>query len=227
MIELCSVSKSYVMGEQVIQVLKNVSLRVNPGEFVSIMGPSGSGKSTLMHIMGCLDIPTAGSYRFRGEPVETRSGIELARLRNQEIGFVFQNFHLLPRMTALKNVELPLVYAGIRKEARRARAEKLLSDVGLSDRMHHYPNELSGGQKQRVAIARALANEPSVLLADEPTGALDSATGRGIMELFQRLNAEGMTIVLITHDPNVARYAQRVIYLVDGEIVEEREREAT
>jgi putative ABC transport system ATP-binding protein len=225
MMELCSVSKSYVTGDQVVQVLKNVTLTVQPGEFVSIMGPSGSGKSTLMHIMGCLDVPSEGSYRFRGVPVEVQSGVELAKLRNQEIGFVFQNFHLLPRMTALKNVELPLVYAGVRKEARRARAEQLLSDVGLSDRMHHYPNELSGGQKQRVAIARALANQPSVLLADEPTGALDSATGRGIMELFQRLNDAGMTIVLITHDQNVARYAKRIIYLVDGEIVEERERE--
>jgi putative ABC transport system ATP-binding protein len=223
MMELRSVSKSYVTGDQVIQVLKNVTLSVHPGEFVSIMGPSGSGKSTLMHIMGCLDVPTEGSYRFRGVPVETQSGVELARLRNQEIGFVFQNFHLLPRMTARRNVELPLVYAGVRKEARRARAEQLLSDVGLSDRMNHYPNELSGGQKQRVAIARALANRPSVLLADEPTGALDSTTGRGIMELFQRLNDAGMTIVVITHDPNVARYAKRILYLVDGEIVEERE----
>jgi putative ABC transport system ATP-binding protein len=223
MMELRSVSKSYVTGDQVIQVLKNVTLSVHPGEFVYIMGPSGSGKSTLMHIMGCLDVPTEGSYRFRGVPVETQSGVELARLRNQEIGFVFQNFHLLPRMTARRNVELPLVYAGVRKEARRARAEQLLSDVGLSDRMNHYPNELSGGQKQRVAIARALANRPSVLLADEPTGALDSTTGRGIMELFQRLNDAGMTIVVITHDPNVARYAKRILYLVDGEIVEERE----
>ncbi len=205
-------------------MLKDVSLDVSEGEFVSIMGPSGSGKSTLMHIIGCLDVPTSGSYQFRNQLVGEMSAVELARLRNQEIGFVFQNFHLLPRMTALRNVELPLVYAGARKDVRRARALHLLSEVGLAERTHHLPNELSGGQKQRVAIARALANQPSLLLADEPTGALDTATGKDIMTLLQKLNESGMTIILITHDPHVASYARRVIRLVDGQIVDDQGR---
>jgi putative ABC transport system ATP-binding protein len=224
LIRLRNVCKSYPSGDTELRVLKEVSLDVSEGEFVSIMGPSGSGKSTLMHIIGCLDVPTSGSYQFRNQHVGELSPVELARLRNQEIGFVFQNFHLLPRMSALRNVELPLVYAGERKDVRRARAMRLLSEVGLADRMHHLPNELSGGQKQRVAIARALANQPSLLLADEPTGALDTATGKDIMTLFQKLNENGMTIILITHDPHVASYATRVIRIVDGQIVDDQGR---
>jgi putative ABC transport system ATP-binding protein len=219
MIEFVSVTKSYRVGEEKLTVLDQVSLTIEQGEFVSIMGPSGSGKSTLMHIMGCLDTPTAGHYRFLGNVVDDYTPVQLARIRNQEIGFVFQNFHLLPRMSALKNVELPMIYAGDNRTKRRARARDLLRQVGLQERMNHLPNELSGGQKQRVAIARALTNHPSLLLADEPTGALDTSTGREIMELFRQLNGAGVTVVLITHDPEVANHARRVVKLVDGRIV--------
>jgi putative ABC transport system ATP-binding protein len=218
-IELSNVSKSYPVGDTFLTVLKDIHLSVESGEFVAIMGPSGSGKSTLMHILGCLDMPTTGTYLLNGRRVNDLSAQELAHVRNKEIGFVFQNFHLLPRMTALQNVELPLVYAGVPRRARRERAAELLASLGLKDRMGHYPNELSGGQKQRVAIARALANQPSLLLADEPTGALDSATGGDIMRLFRDLNQLGMTIVLITHDAEVAMNASRIVRIRDGEII--------
>lgn len=221
MIQLQNVSKTYEVGDNRLTVLKNVHLTIESGEFVSIMGPSGSGKSTLMHIMGCLDVPSEGEYRLRGRAIESMSSEELAHVRNREIGFVFQNFHLLPRMTAIRNVELPLVYAGERRDVRHARAHELMRQVGLHERMHHYPNALSGGQKQRVAIARALANQPSILLADEPTGALDSSTGREIMDVFHALNEQGVTVILITHDADVAAHAQRVIRLADGEVVAE------
>ncbi|MCL6592675.1 MAG: ABC transporter ATP-binding protein [Alicyclobacillus sp.] len=221
MLELTGVSKSYRVGDSELTVLSDVSLTVWPGEFVSVMGPSGSGKSTLMHILGCLDAPSTGQYRLAGREVASLGPVELARVRNQEIGFVFQNFHLLPRMTALRNVELPMVYAGVPRAERRSRALQLLTQMGLEDRAQHRPNELSGGQKQRVAIARALANRPRLLLADEPTGALDSATSREILNLFQQLHRQGATVVLITHDPDVASYAERVIRVVDGRIVGE------
>jgi putative ABC transport system ATP-binding protein len=226
-IELFNVSKSYPNGDTVLTVLRDIHLSIEPGEFVAIMGPSGSGKSTLMHILGCLDMPTSGTYLLNGRRVNDLSSEELAHVRNKEIGFVFQNFHLLPRMTALQNVELPLVYAGVSRRARRERAAELLTSVGLDDRIGHYPNELSGGQKQRVAIARALANRPSLLLADEPTGALDSATGRDIMRLFRDLNHSGMTIVLITHDAEVAMHAKRIVRVRDGEIIGDERGEAS
>lgn len=221
MIQLQQVSKTYRIAAEELTVLRRVNLHVVEGEFVSIMGPSGSGKSTLMHIIGCLDFPTEGTYLLDDANVTNRSLRELATIRNQKIGFIFQNFHLLPRMTAIRNVELPMMYAGIARKKRRERALQLLEDVGLADRAHHLPNELSGGQKQRVAIARALANQPKLLLADEPTGALDSTTGQEIMNLFSNLNQNGMTILLITHDHNVASYANRMIRLADGAAVGE------
>jgi len=214
------VTKTYAAGDAVLTVLRDIQLVVEEGEFVSIMGPSGSGKSTLMHILGLLDTPSGGSYSFRDRPVEALSPVELAHLRNQEIGFVFQNFHLIPRMSAEKNVELPLVYGGWTRATRRARAAEMLLEVGLGDRAGHLPSQLSGGQKQRVAIARALANRPSLILADEPTGALDTTTGGEIMQMFRELNERGVTVVVITHDPVVAAYAHRVIRLVDGQVVQ-------
>jgi putative ABC transport system ATP-binding protein len=221
MIALRNITKTYPSGVDELTVLQHVSIEIEQGDFVSIMGPSGSGKSTLMHIMGCLDIPSQGEYVLNGVAVSELSGDELARIRNQQIGFVFQNFFLLPRMTALKNVELPLVYQGMSKRERLAQASTLLTQVGLQDRLHHFPNELSGGQKQRVAIARALANEPAIVLADEPTGALDQTTGAEIMHLFRELNQGGVTIVIITHDPAVAKVANRVVHLVDGKVVKD------
>lgn len=221
MIALRDITKRYDVGEETLTVLKEIDLTIEDGEFVSIMGPSGSGKSTLMHILGCLDLPTSGSYLLDDIEVAKRTKRELAQLRNQSIGFVFQNFHLLPRMSALRNVELPMMYAGVPRATRRARATQLLAQVGLTERARHLPTALSGGQKQRVAIARALANSPRLLLADEPTGALDQATGADIMELFRQLHEAGMTIVVITHDPSVASCAQRTISLVDGVIQEE------
>lgn len=217
--QLASVFKHYSTGAGRLTVLRDVSLTIAAGEFVSVIGPSGSGKSTLMHILGCLDVPSEGTYRFQDLNVGTLDASALARIRNREIGFVFQNFYLLPRMSALRNVELPMVYRGVPRAERRRRAEALLERVGLADRIHHLPNELSGGQRQRVAIARALANDPAVILADEPTGALDTQTGREIMALFRALNEQGVTVVVITHDPDVARTARRMIRLVDGRIV--------
>ena len=214
------ITKEYQMGDEVSVVLKGIDLTVYKGEFLAILGPSGSGKSTLMNIIGCLDVATSGRYTLHGQPVEEMSEAELARLRSAEIGFVFQNSQLLPRLTAQKNVELPLIYAGVGPKERRRRARELLARVGLSDRMDHYPNQLSGGQQQRVAIARALAGNPTLLLADEPTGALDQKTGRQVMALFRELNEEGRTIIMITHDMNIAKNARRVVHIIDGELTE-------
>jgi putative ABC transport system ATP-binding protein len=207
------------MGDQEIRALDGVSLEIQTGDFVAIMGSSGSGKSTLMNIIGCLDVPTSGSYSLNGQEISGQNDEDLARTRNLHIGFVFQNFNLLPRMTAVENVELPLLYAGVRPQDRRTRAEEALKSVGLDARMHHRPSELSGGQQQRVAIARAIVNQPKLLLADEPTGALDSKTSVEIMDLFTRLNNQGMTVVLVTHEPDIATFAKRVIRLRDGKII--------
>lgn len=221
MIELQGVSKSYQVGEMTIPVLKNIHLSVKEGEYVSIMGPSGSGKSTLMNILGCLDRPTEGVYRLNGKDVSQEDEVGLAALRNQTIGFIFQQFQLLPRMNAQKNVELPLIYRGFSKKEREKNAQEALQRVGLEDRRHHRPNELSGGQQQRVAIARAIVTEPLILLADEPTGNLDSVASKNILDLFDELHQEGRTIVMITHDAEVAARADRQIVLRDGEIVED------
>ena len=217
---MCDICKAYRLGDEDMPVLKNVNLSLEEGEYLSILGPSGSGKSTLMNIIGCLDIATSGEYRLHGCMIDDLSETELARIRSHEIGFIFQNSQLLPRLTALKNVELPLVYAGVAPRERRRRAEEMLGRVGLSDRLHHLPSQLSGGQQQRVAIARAMINSPSLLLADEPTGALDQKTGRQVMKLFGELNAEGRTIIMITHDAGIAEYARRVAHIIDGELTE-------
>jgi putative ABC transport system ATP-binding protein len=218
LIETVDLWKTYVMGTEEIHALRGVSLQIERGEYVAIMGPSGSGKSTLMNLIGCLDTPTKGSYLLNGKQVSQMNDNELARIRNEEIGFVFQTFNLLPRATALHNVELPLVYAGVPSKDREARARTALEKVELAQRMTHRPNELSGGQRQRVAIARALVNNPSILLADEPTGNLDSKTGAEIMALFERLHKSGNTIVLVTHEADVAAFAYRTIQIRDGQV---------
>lgn len=222
-LKLEHIYKDYIQGKMTVPVLKDVSLYVEEGEYVAIMGPSGSGKSTLMNIIGCLDLPTSGSYELAGSDVLSLNENKLADLRLGTIGFVFQNFQLLPRMSALENVALPLVYAGMRKKVRRERAREALVRVGLEDRTSFNPTQLSGGQKQRVAIARAMVNKPKILLADEPTGALDSRSSAQVMELFQKLNEEGVTVVMITHDPGIAHHAKRIVDIFDGEISEHRE----
>ncbi|MCZ2079473.1 MAG: ABC transporter ATP-binding protein [Bryobacteraceae bacterium] len=210
--------KTYVMGDQEIHAVSGVDVQIKRGEYVAIMGPSGSGKSTLMNLIGCLDTPTKGEYYINGRLVSSMNDDELARIRNQEIGFVFQTFNLLPRATALHNVELPLIYSGIPAEVRLEKAKMALRHVDLDQRMYHKPNELSGGQRQRVAIARALVNDPSILLADEPTGNLDSATGNEIMALFESLHQQGNTIVLVTHEHDIAVHAHRVVHVRDGKV---------
>lgn len=218
-IRLEKVVRQYVVGSNVVRALEEVDLVINEGEFVAIMGPSGSGKSTLMHILGCLDRPTSGRYILDGVEVGRLNDSQLAVIRNQKVGFVFQQFNLLPRETVLANVELPMMYAGIPRRERAQRARQLLEEMGLANRLAHRPAELSGGQRQRVAIARALANDPALILADEPTGNLDTNTGAEILRIFEDLNRRGRTIVLVTHDPNVASHASRIIRLVDGRIV--------
>ena len=220
MIELTNITKSYEMGELMVHALRGVDLNIKEGEFVAIMGPSGSGKSTLMNVIGCLDAPTGGRYTLDGIDVSQMSDDEQARVRNKRIGFVFQQFNLLPRTTAEKQVALPLMYGGYGRSQRLNRAKEALDSVGLGDRIDHKPDELSGGQQQRVAIARALAPNPSIILADEPTGALDTQSGNEILNIFKELNSQGMTVVMITHDPEVAEYAQRTIWIRDGVIVD-------
>ncbi len=217
-----ALSRHYLVGGSTVQAVDGISLTIRSGELVAVMGPSGSGKSTLLSLLGCLERPSAGCYLLAGEDTTRLADDELAAVRNRQVGFVFQSFHLLPRATAVENVELPLIYADLPGASRRGRARAALAQVGLEDRLAHRPQELSGGEQQRVAIARALVNGPSLILADEPTGALDSRTGRSIMELFQGLNQAGITVVVVTHDPAVACYAGRVVSLRDGRVVEDR-----
>jgi len=218
-IKVENVKKIYRMGDNEVRALDGVSLVVEEGEFLIVMGPSGSGKTTLLHLMGCLDKPTEGEIYIASTPVSKLNDSQLAKIRNKMVGFVFQQFNLLPRLTALENVELPMIYAGVPKSARRKKAKELLELVGLGDRLHHRPTQLSGGQMQRVAIARALANDPMVLLADEPTGNLDSKSGEEILKIFSELNERGQTIIIVTHDPEVAKHADRIVRMRDGKIV--------
>src|SRR5881409_2025406 len=215
-IDIENITKDYVMGEEIVRALRGVSLQIRRNEYLAVMGPSGSGKSTLMNMLGCLDTPTSGRYEFNGRNVADMDDDELAAIRNREIGFVFQTFNLLPRANALRNVELPLIYAGLSNEERKALALEALTQVGLADRIHHKPNELSGGQRQRVAIARALVTNPSIILADEPTGNLDSRTGEEIMALFETLSQKGNTLIVVTHEEEVARHARRILRIRDG-----------
>ncbi len=224
-IHLEDIRKNYFLGHQVIEVLKGITLDIFKNEYVALMGPSGSGKSTLMNILGCLDTPTAGIYMLNGKDVSRTTDNELAEVRNREIGFVFQQFNLLPRLTAVENVALPLVYAGVSKKLRTEKALAVLEKVNLADRSHHRPNELSGGQNQRVAIARALVNDPAIILADEPTGNLDSKTSYEIMEIFTRIQEQGNTIILVTHEEDIANYAHRIVRLLDGVINSDKVRE--
>ena len=217
-LQLRGITRDFKLGSQVVHVLKGIDLDIAKNEYVALMGPSGSGKSTLMNLLGCLDTPTSGNYELNGTDVSSLNDNALAEIRNSEIGFVFQTFNLLPRSTALENVALPLVYAGLSKEERLARAAEVLDQVGLSDRMDHRPNQLSGGQRQRVAVARALVNRPALILADEPTGNLDSKTSLEIMKLFDEIQSAGNTVILVTHEEDIAQYAKRVIRLVDGNI---------
>lgn len=219
-LEMTDLIKTYHLGGEKLIALDKVSLTINKGEFVSILGPSGSGKSTLMNIIGCLDTPTSGHYTLSGQKVANLSEKELARIRNKEIGFIFQSFQLLPRLSALQNVELPLIYAGVPADERRRKAMRILERVGLGDKLPNLPTQLSGGQQQRVAIARSVITEPSILLADEPTGALDQKTGAQIMQLFKELNKEGRTIVMITHDKHIASFGSRVLNIIDGRVSE-------
>jgi len=215
-IQLSKVTKVYQLGGETVHALAGLTLSISPGEFTAIMGPSGSGKSTLMNILGCLDRPTSGSYMLDGQEVATLNDDQLAITRNRKIGFVFQSFNLLPRMTTLQNVALPMVYAGVEKKERLERAAQVLAMVGLEGRMNHQPNELSGGQRQRVAIARSLVNDPTIIMADEPTGNLDTKSGDEVMNIFSELNSQGRTIILVTHEPDIAEYAGRVVYVRDG-----------
>jgi putative ABC transport system ATP-binding protein len=226
LIEVKNLWKTYDMGQEQVNALRGVDLNIDKGEYVAIMGPSGSGKSTLMNLIGCLDTPSQGSYRLNDQSVADLNDDELARIRNKEIGFVFQTFNLLPRATALHNVELPLIYNGTSRDIRRENAEKAMTIVGLKDRMTHKPNELSGGQRQRVAVARALVNNPSIILADEPTGNLDTATGMEIMGLLADLHKDGNTLIVVTHEYDIAKFADRIIFLRDGQIEKEEFRQA-
>ncbi|NLL82028.1 MAG: ABC transporter ATP-binding protein [Tissierellia bacterium] len=219
-LKMTNIIKTYPMGDEDHVVLKGIDLIVNEGEFLSVLGPSGSGKSTLMNILGCLDTPTSGEYILHNKNISNQNQKELARIRSKEIGFIFQSFHLLPRLSARENVELPLIYAKFSKSERKNIAEEMLVKVGLEDKMNHRPNQLSGGQQQRVAIARALSTNPTILLADEPTGSLDQSTGKQVMNLFTELNQEGHTIIMITHDSTIAKYANRIVNLLDGMLTE-------
>ena len=222
LINLRDIKKIYDLGQEKVYALRGLDLDIKQNEYVAIMGPSGSGKSTLMNIIGCLDVPSEGEYQLDGIPVHTMSDSDLAHIRNQKIGFVFQTFNLLPRANAIHNVELPLIYSGLPKTERKERVEEALTNVGLQDRMKHKPSELSGGQRQRVAIARALVNNPSIILADEPTGNLDSETGHEIMDILSRLHAAGNTIILVTHEADIAEHANRIVHILDGAINDDR-----
>ena len=227
LIKTIDLSRNYYLGENVVMALRDVSMTIETGDFLAIMGPSGSGKSTAMNLIGCLDTPTSGQFLFDNVDVANLTGDELADIRNKKIGFVFQSFNLLARTSALENVQLPLMYSGVERSARKASAERVLAEVGLADRMDHHPSQLSGGQQQRVAVARALVNDPSLILADEPTGALDTRTGIEIMALFQKLNTSGITIIIITHEADVAKFARRILRFKDGQIVEEQNNSAS
>lgn len=226
-IEIHNITRDFPLGQEIIKVLKGIDLEIEKGEYVAFMGPSGSGKSTLMNLLGCLDTPTSGQYILNGQDVSKMTDDELAEIRNKEIGFVFQTFNLLPRTTALENVALPMVYAGFSKAERKTRAEEVLTNVGLADRMDHKPNQLSGGQRQRVAVGRALVNKPSIILADEPTGNLDSKTSLEIMHLFDEIHAAGNTVILVTHEEDVANHAHRIIRLRDGLVESDVRKEVT